>query len=453
MLKPKNPAWRFLASVKLALITLLALAVTSILGTMIQQGKTPDYYVQEYGLNLARVFEILDLTNMYSSWWFVALLSLFALNLVVCSIERLPGVWHMVRLDNLATDPEQLERMGSIHRAGTSLPVGAAADRMRKLLTNSGWKNAKRLDLEESILLFAQRGAWTRLGVYVVHLSILLILAGAMIGSIFGFKAYVILPEGRATKNVFLQESREPVPLGFELHCDQSAKSYYPNGMIREYRADLTVIDPERETPYHKSIIVNDPLVYRGLTFYLTDSYPLEEYFVVIHNQANGAEQAFRVPPDRDILWQGTAVSFRIEELKRDQDGAVHQARIRFSSHDSAEPSVFWMEDKGTVTIDQPGGNFTFSFRQLHSTLLLVKKDPGVGILFFGCILMIIGLAVSFLLSHWRIWIHITQRGKEGARILVSGASNKNKPAFERRFKDLVDQIQKGLPIPPGKKK
>ena len=444
MKKEQNAVWRFLASVKLALFTLFILAATSIIGTVIEQKKPDSFYVETYGPELARLMQTLGLPDMYGSWWFVGLLILFAVNLVVCSIERLPGAWHMMRQDNLATDPEQLEKMSSTHRAEAGLPVEAAAERMQRLLAGAGWKNSRRLDLNGSTLLFAQRGAWSRLGVYVVHLSILVILAGAMIGSVFGFKAYVFLPEGRATKNVFLQGSREPVPLGFELHCDGFERSYYPNGMIREYRADLTVIDPRHETPYRKSIIVNDPLTWQGITSYQGDSYPLEEFFVVVRNQATGREQAFRVPPDRDVPWQGTNVSFRIEELRREEDGMVRQVKIRFTDA-AAEPAVFWMNDRSTATVRMPGQDYTFSFRQLYSTLLLVTKDPGVWTVYLGSVLMMLGLGVCFLLSHRRIWVYITPKGNRGSRILVSGASNKNKPAFERRFSDLVARIRQEL--------
>lgn len=445
MSKKKNPVWRFFASVKLALISLIILAITSIIGTLIQQGKDPSYYVQEYGPSLARLFEILDVTTMYSSWWYIALLSLFAVNLIVCSVERLPGVWHMVMLDNLATDPGQLEKKSSTFRTDAGLPVRESADRMHQLLIGAGWKNPRRLDQENSVLLFAQKGAWTRLGVYVVHLSILIILAGAMIGTFFGFKAYVFIPEGRDTGSVFLQRSKEPLSLGFKLQCDRFEKTFYPNGMVKQFRSDLTVIDPDREKPIQKSIIVNDPLSWRGITFYLADSYPLEEFFVVISNRTTGQEQAFRVPPDREVAWQAEGVSFRVDELKQSQDGAVSRARIRLAAPAAAEPTVFWINDKTTMAIGRPGEEITVSFRQLYSTLLLAIKDPGVPILFFGCGLMVVGLAISFFLSHQRIWVQVTPRGKEGSRILLSGAGNKNKPAFERRFQDLINRFRQDL--------
>jgi len=444
MPKAKNAVWLFFASVKLALTTLIILAVISIIGTIIKQGQDPSYYVQEYGQNLSRFFEVLDITNMYSSWWFTALLGIFALNLVVCSIERLPRVLHLMTQDNLAIDPRQLEKRGLRHRADSTLSAAAAAERVQKIMVGSGWRKTRRLDREEAILLFAQKGTWSRLGVYIVHLSILVILIGAITGTFFGLKAYVFLPEGRTTNKVFLRQNKKPVPLGYELRCDRYERTFYPNGMIKQYRVDLTVFDTERQSPLQKSVIVNDPLSYRGFTFYQADSYPMEEFLVVIRNKTTGTEQAFRAPPAQDIAWPGTDAFFRVEDLKRDQDDTVYQAKILFKADAVSKPSVFWIKDQGAETIRQSGEEFIFEFRQLYSTLLLVVKDPGVWIVYFGCLLMVVGLAIVFFLSHRRVWIRITKREgqQEGSLILISGTSNKNKPSFERKFLELVDLIR-----------
>jgi cytochrome c biogenesis protein len=453
MPKNKNAVWRFFASVKLALAILIVLASTSIIGTLVKQGKAPAYYIDEYGVSLARLFETMSITNMYHSWWFITLLCLFALNLVICSIKRLPGVWSTVAADNLCINTEQLEKMSFTHRTDTGLVISDSAERVLQCLTSAGWKKPQQLEGEGFTLLFAQHGAWTRFGVYVVHISILIILTGAIAGSLFGFQAYVFLPEGRSTNNIFLRENKQPFPLGFELQCDRFEKSFYPNGMIKQYRADLTVLDQNLKEPYKKSIIVNDPLTYKGLSFYVGDSFPLEEFFIQIRNQTSGMQQAFRVPTERDVPWQGTDVSFRVEELTRDQDGAVMKAKIRFASKTTDEPTIFWVKDKETVTIGTPGEDFTLSFRQLHSTLLLITKDPGILIVYCGFILMIIGLSISFFLSHRRIWAHITPQDKNRTHILLSGTSNKHRLAFEQSFEKLVTEIAQVEPLTTPKKK
>lgn len=447
MPKKQNAVWRFFASVKLALIVLIVLAAISIIGTVIKQAQAPAYYVKEYGDNLAHLFKILHITNMYSSWWFITLLALFAVNLVVCSIERLPGVWRMVTMDNLGVEPRQLEKMGITHLADSALTPDVAADRLYQFMVRSGWKNLRRRDREDTILLFAQKGAWTRLGVYVVHMSILVILAGVIIGAFFGFRAYVFLPEAKTTSSIFLQANKKPIPLDFELRCDGFKKTLYPNGMVKEYRSDLTVLDPKRNTPYKKSVIVNDPLSYHGLTFYIGEAYPMEEFLVRIGNRKTGREQAFRVPPDKDVAWQGTDVSFRIEELKSDKDGAVREARIHFTAG-AAGAADYWIKNKATLRIQKPEADFSVSFRQLDSILLLITKDPGVPIVYFGGILMVLSLAISFLMSHRRLWVRIAPGAKQGAQILFSGSTNKNKPAFEQHFETLVARIEQELQKP-----
>ena len=53
--------------------------------------------------------------------------------------------------------------------------------------------------LENGILYFGQKGKFSRTGVYLVHLSILVIFAGAIIGSQLGFKGSVMIPELKST--------------------------------------------------------------------------------------------------------------------------------------------------------------------------------------------------------------------------------------------------------------
>ena len=453
MPKSKNAIWGFLASVKLALITLIILAAASILGTLIKQGQDPAYYVQEFGPTVAGILDFLGIPDMYGSWWFIALLSLFALNLVACSIERFPVAWQLVRLDNLAVGLEQLERQGFAGRVDTRLPSAATTDRLQQILKEAGWKNPRRRDRDGAALLFVQKYAWSRLGVYGVHLSILVIFAGAVTGSLFGFKAYVYLPEGRSTSEVFLQKTREPVPLGFELRCDGfQPLAFSAQGGIEGERADLTVLDPVSGTSLRKSIVVNDPLTYRGITFYKATSYPAEGFYVVLRNQATGQEQLFRAPAEQDVAWPGTTVSFRIEEVQRDAEGFSQQAKVLLKTGEHGETSAYLVKDNSTVIADVAAGPFSISVRQLYTILVLTTKDPGVWLVWVGSALMVVSLLVCFCLSHRRIWISVAARDKQGSRILVSGAVNKNRAAFERQFEAIVRAIQQDAALSPGAK-
>jgi cytochrome c biogenesis protein len=81
--------WKLFASIKLTLVLLLSLAVTSIIGTLIPQNAEPAAYVAAYGETLFRFFWVLGLFDMYHSWWFQILIILLAANVVVCSVDRI----------------------------------------------------------------------------------------------------------------------------------------------------------------------------------------------------------------------------------------------------------------------------------------------------------------------------------------------------------------------------
>jgi len=82
-----NAIWDFFCSLKLTIVILILLAATSIIGTIIQQNRQPEEYIRIYGEATFRLFEKLHFFDMYHSWWFLALLTLFAINLVSCSTK------------------------------------------------------------------------------------------------------------------------------------------------------------------------------------------------------------------------------------------------------------------------------------------------------------------------------------------------------------------------------
>ena len=311
MKKTDNMVWRFFASVRLALFSLLILATTSIIGTLIPQNNPPEFYIKAFGPRTAQFFQMLDVPDMYNSWWFISLLLLFSINLIVCTIDRLPNVWQMVVMNNLDVDPERLEKMPQRQVFHAHGDAAALAQIATTLLTKNGWK-AQRENKPASTLLFSQKSAWSRLGVYAVHLSILVIFAGAIIGSLLGFKASVVIPEGSATDTVFETGTGKPIPLGFMVQCDDFQLSYYADGGTpKEFRSDLTVRDEKAGKTFNRRIIVNDPMDYKGITFYQSSYQPLQGFNIIITNKSTNARQNFQIPPapenqlarHRDRFW------------------------------------------------------------------------------------------------------------------------------------------------------
>jgi cytochrome c biogenesis protein len=446
--KTKNPVWALFASVKLALFLLFTLAATSIIGTIIPQSEPTTFYVQTYGPNLARLMQTLSIPDMYNSWWFMILLALFSLNLIVCSIERIPNAWRLVTMDNLATDPKRLKKMGLKKSFIVDGSIREAEEKAAAHLAGKGWKTERR-EAEETTVLFSQKGGWTRFGVYVVHSSILIILIGAIIGSPrvaktllrnpnFAFKGSVMIPESQQTDVIYSFGSGVQIPLGFAVRCDYFTIDYYANGMPKEFLSKLTVLENGREV-LKKDIEVNDPLIYKGITFYQSSYQPYQDFILNLENTTTGVSKSSIVPARKQINWEEGGVRFGIiNTMTRGE--SILQLKI-WLTDDKAEPSTFWIEPGREAIVKRPTGDYTLTAKQLYATGLQVSKDPGVWWVYIGCGLMLLGLFIAFFMSHRKIWALIYEENGK-TTVLFTGSAHKNKVGFEKTFDSLVGGFQ-----------
>jgi len=455
--KKKNPLWAFFASVKLALFLLFILAATSIFGTIVQQNLTADQYRQIYGNNLANLLRILDITDMYNSWWFLSLLAFFCLNLIVCSLERIPNVIRIINKDNLNTKSDRLRKMPIRETVVTALPVEQAVESVSDFLKTKGWKNSRRQN-DNGVLLFSQRGAWTRFGVYIVHSSILLILLGAIIGSSnfaqkvlhkpdFAFKGSVMIPETQSADYIWSFNGNKKIDLGFTVRCNFFTIAYYANGMPKTYLSKVSILENGQPVPLKDGktvhfLEVNKPLTYKGITFYQSSYNPYPEFIVRLTNTKTGASKQYIIPAGKQYKWSEGGAEFGI--LNQESFGkAIQRVKIWFTDRQGA-PSKFWLNNAQEAKINRPSAVYKMSVKQLYATGLQVTKDPGVWFVYCGCGLMLLGLFVAFFLSHRKIYAFVLEENGQTA-VLFAGSAHKNKVGFERRFKGLMESFKNSI--------
>jgi cytochrome c biogenesis protein len=443
----KNAFVSLFASVQLALFLLFILAATSIIGTIIPQNNVPGFYVERYGAKTAQFFQLLNFPDMYNSWWFLGLLGLFSLNLIVCSLERLPHVLRMVRRDILATTPKQVQAFPIQKEIVLNQPSDLAIERVRTLFTKQGW-SSKAVDKDGGILLAAEKGGWSRLGVYVVHCSILVILGGAVIGSstvaekilkqpTFAFKGSIMLPEGQATNHILAFKRGTHVDLDFHLRCDDFTIEYYPNGMPKSYRSAVSILE-QGQVVQTAAIEVNQPLTYKGVTFYQSSYQPYQQYRVLLQRQNDGLETRDIATAAQEVKWPQGGISYGI--INRESQGEVTRKLKVWFSDGKGDPSIFWVNTGQEALIERTDGKYRLVIDQLYATGLQATKDPGVGLVYGGCILMLLGLYAAFFLSHRRLFAYIKPDG-QGSRIFFAGDANKNKVGFEKKFSELISML------------
>jgi cytochrome c biogenesis protein len=418
--------WKLLCSIKLALFCFIALAVTSIIGTIIPQGESVSFYSQKYGHMTAKIFALLNVPDMYA-----------------CSIDRLPRVWRLFKQDNLAVKLDRIEKMRQNHTVAYSDNTGQAASETTDYLKQLGWQTKRAHTEDGSVLLFSEKGAWTRFGVYIVHVSILVVFIGAIIGATFGVKGSVMLPEGSTTDRIFLFDGkRTSHPIGFQVRCDRFGIDYYPNGMPKEYWSELVVLQDGKEV-LTKKIEVNDPLKYGGFTFFQSSYQDMAgQYYLTLKNRTSENKQNFVIRPGKEHIWPQENIYFGIVNSGLDGRG-TGPYKIWFSDKKD-RPTQFWAENGRQVTISRSGIDFNFMVKQRFSTGLQVAKDPGVWWVYSGFTIMMVGLFVVFFLSHQRIWVAIHEEpGK--TRITLGGTSNKNSAGFEKTFSRIATTLELNL--------
>jgi cytochrome c biogenesis protein len=441
--------WDFFCSLKLAIFLIISLAVTSIIGTVIPQAPSiPEEYIQSLSQTKLQLYDKLGFFDMYHSWWYILLLYLFTVNLVACSMKRLPRVWKTVTQPALTLDDglekslsltRDLKLKGNLAALKDSLAGFISKEFATPVVTEQGG----------DIHLYAQKNPWCRLGVYVVHLSIVIIFIGAIVGSLFGYKAWVQITEGTSESKV-LGRTNKPIDLGFAVKLEKFSVSFYETGAPKEFKSILTVLENGQPVAGYTNIpiVVNDPLSYKGITFYQSSYGPATDggtFYFSVKERKSGAVAKIAARQGESVQLAGGR-SMHVTESTQDVRQFIPQmsgpaARIEVHSP-GKEPENFIVFRNAPNLDEERGGDLIFSYDgsdEKFYTGLQVAKDPGVWVVWLGCTLMVIGIAMAFFMSHKRIWIRISANG----RVVVAGSASKNQPGFQGTFEELTGKMEK----------
>ncbi|MCD6586240.1 MAG: cytochrome c biogenesis protein ResB [Desulfobacteraceae bacterium] len=453
--------WNFFASVKLSVVILLSLAMTSIIGTIIPQNESPMLYHQKFSEGLFKLFNTLDIFDMYHSWWFRFLLCMLTVNIIVCSINRLSSTWKIIFPKKPSFNINRFRKAKNRQQWSAAGSVEQVKD------VTSPWlsKRFNRFTVESSengYLLFGEKNRWTRLGIYAVHLSIILMIAGGMVGSLFGFDGFVNIPEGESVDSILRRNNQPEVKLNFKIKCDDFDLTLYESGLPKEYRSSLSLIRND-QIIIQKNIIVNDPLRFEGINIFQssygkipsTETIPVNKFTVTITEKASGLIYNKKAAIETPIEMPGNSGTLVVVDFRRSipyHGIDMPNAFLCRMDNRNGEPEHFIIPADSPRFDVMRKGDFIISINNVefkdvvpeiqYYTGLQVTKDPGVPIVYVGFLFMIIGCYVTFFMFHQKLCIEIsTDRGKTA--VTVSGISEKNKPGMNAIIRRLSKQLQK----------
>ncbi len=433
------------SSAKLAIFLLIILAIACIIGTIIPE---PELCLKYFGKFGAGLIDALSLYDVYHTIWFRWLLGLLVLNLATCSLKRFPKTWRLLRVSKKAVDNKFLQHLSFHKRLTCTIPFNTIGDKLLQAVK----KDFRQVEVEEAptyYILGARRGYLSYLGPYIIHVSILIILIGGIINSKLGFSGLMIIPEGEVSNQIFLRsKSHKTVRLPFALKCNKFILEIYESGMPKAYISKVTVIDGDQRIP--KTIEVNGPLDYKGMRFYQA-SYGIAPQpnlvFKIISREDKkistvkatfnqpvslpdnqGTFKVVRIEPN--LMGVGPAFQIRLERSKNTEQFWVLERVPRFDALHRQGKYIFVVED------------------YTRYTGLQVRKNPGIWIIWIGCIILIFGLVISFFVVPQRLWIRAEPKDK-GCRVIIGGIAHKRRVAFSYFFETFIKRLKEVIDVEP----
>jgi len=441
----------FFASLRLTIALLIILSITSIFGTVIPQGDVPHEYLHGISQTKLKLYQSLDLFDMYHSWWFIGILILFTINLTVCSARRLPHVWRFISSPAKVLDQALFDSLSQrlvIPRSGGR----SRLDSLQKLL-GQRFGTVTVTETDGAVHLFSECNSLSRLAVYVTHLSIIIIFVGSIIGSMFGYKGFVTISEGEAVSTVQTR-SGKTVDLGFLLRCEDFSVTHYPSGAPKEFKSIITVLENGRPVPDYTNVrvIVNDPLTYKGITFYQSSYGNAGEYFFTASDLSGKDGVTFQVDRNSSVTLPDGSSMHIIEETDDvskfvpNLTGPAVQVEIHDPRGGSEKVIVYANHPELNIQhAKEHNGGLVLQYKGAQKRMytgLQVAKDPGVWVVWLGCLLMVVGIYAAFFMSHRRIWVRVVN----GA-VTIGGNASKNQGGFQLFMEQLVTKLKKQLPL------
>jgi cytochrome c biogenesis protein len=445
--------WYFFNSLRLTLFVLIALAVVSIFGTLVEQNLDPSDYLARYGEKWTRVILYLHLNDLFHSFFFQALLATLALNIIVCTFERFPPKWKsLLNHKSEKFDSKIVDRFSNNETVTLKASPVAVKERVLKAFGQKKFKTMASGSGNEH-LIYAWKGIIGRFGSDLTHVSLLLILLGAIVGSVAGYKDY---------RAVYVGGSMNIPKADFKLRLDRFWIDYYESGQIRQYNSLLTVIENGKEV-LQKQIWVNEPLYYKGIRFY-------QSSYGTAWNKVDNAGIALKKKSEKDpqapvtVRWEelikmpNSKYSVKLVGYTADFAYDEGTGTVYSKSPDANNPAVKLEVYEGEKLISTPWIFLKYpsvfpsipnsdvdlvleGYRGVMYSGISINRDPGTNIVWAGAIVMGVGFILAFFVYHRRVWVRIRETGSS-TEVKIGGMINKNNFVFEKEIKDILDSIK-----------
>jgi cytochrome c biogenesis protein len=419
----KQKFFRLLADLRFAIFILLLISFCSIAGTVIEQDQPIEIYKINYPLtnplfgflSWDRILQF-GLDHVYKTWWFLTLIFLFGCSLTLCSfLQQLPSL-------KIARRCQFFRTTSPFYRLKISTILNNFS--FNKILSRI--KEQQYSVFQQKNMAYCYKGLVGRIAPIVVHFSMILILFGTIVGSLFGFKAQEIVPK---TENFHIQNILTNGPSSIipktSARINDFWITYTKTKTISQFYSDISILDSQGNETTRKTIYVNYPLIYNGVYYYQTD------WNLIGLRFQNSSDQIIEYPlinifGNQDKVWLTW-----ISNNQLSKDGVIviiDNLEGYCSIYNNTGQFLGNLELNETVNFKQP----ITLLEIISSTGLQIKTDPGIPLIYLGFFFLMISTLISYI-TYSQIWMI-----QKNQQIFIGGNTNRAVFEFELEFFKFV---------------
>jgi cytochrome c biogenesis protein len=413
----KQKIFRLLADLRFSIFILLIISLCSIIGTVIEQDQSIEIYKINYPLTNP-IFGFLTwdrilqfgLDHVYKTWWFFTLIFLFGISLISCTfLQQLPSL-------KIARRCQFFRTTGQFSRLKISTILNNFS--FNKILLRI--KDNQYSIFQQKNIIYCYKGLTGRIAPIIVHFSMILVLLGTIIGSLFGFKAQEIVPKTETfhIQNILNNGQLTVVPKT-SARVNDFWITYTKSKTISQFYSDISILDNQGNETDRKTIAVNYPLISNSVYYYQTDWNLIGLRFQTLNKEI--IEYPL-VNLNQNKVWL-TWIS---------NDSSLNEGNVIIIDNLEGYCSVYNETGQFLGNIEL---NETVDFKTpltlleiISSTGLQIKTDPGIPVIYSGFFFLMLSTLISYI-TYSQIWI--VQKNQQ---IFIGGNTNRAVFEFELEF-------------------
>ncbi len=356
---------KFISSLKLAVFLIAAIAVISILAT------------------------IFPTADAFNSWTFRLLVAAFFINLGTCTIKLLPGLWRQLHR-SAAQVPEQ----------GDYTVYQVDETTMTQWLNEEHYK-VSRIEENGRIKILASKGKAGLCAPHILHISLLIILVGAMI-SMSNTSGFVMGQIGQ--NRPFPEELQAHYGDSYTVEILDFQTVYDDKQTVDNWVTTFNIYKDGVLVADHAETKVNEPYAYSNMLIY-QNSYDYRHLIEVTGSADAASNSAYGIPDNMPLsVGVDTIVAADINgEMYLQVSDHVHPARGQF------------VKPGDVLELTEAGAEVTYLGSTVYSVLEL-KTRFGTPVVFLGFLLAVVA-SMMFLCGRYREIRVIGEPGKQECRV------------------------------------